>query len=62
MYNDIIVVVLSWPGSYGKVTITADEFFKFEFDFCPRGYLFDTTIDKKVCSWQFVFIGYSGKI
>ena len=53
------MVRLFWFTS--TCAITADECFKFEFDFCPRGYLFDTTIDKKVCSWQFVFIGYSEK-
>ena len=40
-------------------TITAYQHFKFEFDFCPWCYIFNTTMYKKVYSCLFVFIGNS---
>ena len=42
--------------------ITAYQHFKSVFDFCRWGYLYDTTVYKKVCSWQFVFAGHSDMI
>ena len=42
--------------------ITVYQYVKFVCRLCPLGYLFDTTVHTKVCSWLLVFIWKSGKI
>jgi hypothetical protein len=54
------MVSLFWSTS--TCAITAYQHFKFEFDFWPWCYIFNTTVHKKVCSCLFVFIGNSGMI
>jgi hypothetical protein len=54
------MVSLVWLTS--TCAITAYQYVKLEFDFCPWGYLFDTTVHTKVCSWQFVLSVYFRKI
>ena len=58
MYHDIIVVVLLWPRSYGKfilIYIYLCNHCLSTLQVCirilPMGYLFDTTVHKKVCSF-----------
>ena len=53
------MVSLFWLSS--TCSFTAYQHFKFAFDFLPWGYLFDTTVHTKVCSWLFVFTGYIWK-
>jgi hypothetical protein len=54
------MVSLFWFTSI--CAITAYQHFKFESDFCPWCYIFNTTVYKKVCSCLFVFIWNSGMI
>ena len=54
------MVSLFWSTT--TCAIAAYQHFKFEFDFSPWCYIFNTTVYKKVCSCLFVFMGNSRMI